>query len=192
MTEQKGSLFSKEIAIPKALRELHGERTRVSTLGLVYLSGLICAGLVTWQLWLAAVPLWQTAVSALIFLDVGGGVAANLSSSTNQYYQQHAKLRLPFIALHVFHPAVMAALFPAALPYFVFVMLFTLTATFTVNALTDAEQQQNLAALLLTVGCALSFFFHLPVPVLFLFAPLFMVKLILGFAVRRPLFTNTP
>ncbi len=124
-------------------------------------------------------------LAALIFLDVGGGVVANFSDATNRYYRQHANLRLPFIALHVFHPAVLALLFPAALPYFVYVMLFTLAATFTVNAVRDYELQQNLAALLVAAGCLFSFCFPLAIPVLYAFAPLFMVKLTLGFAVRR-------
>jgi hypothetical protein len=190
MKNSFGSLLSREVVIPKALRELHGERGRVSTLLLVYLSGLVCAGLVFYQLLLSDTAVWRAAAAAVIFLDIGGGVVANLSTSTNQYYQQHAGLRLPFIALHVFHPAVMLILFSAGQAYFVFVMLFTLAGTFGVNAIKDTELQQNLAALLVTIGVGASFLFPVPVTVLYLFAPLFMVKLMLGFTVKRPNFTT--
>ncbi len=176
-----------EIAVPKFLHELHGECTRLSTLPLVYLTALLSGGLVAWQLIQAGTAVWRVALASLIFMDVGGGVTANLSASTSRYYQEHAKLRLPFIALHVFHPAVLMALFPADWPFFLFVMVYTLAATFAVNALKDGELQQNLAALLVVVGCLLSFFFPQGSPVLYAFAPLFMVKLVLGFAVRRPL-----
>ncbi len=193
MINQIGLLLSTEIKIPKALQELHGERARISTLILTYLSAFLCAGLAAWQLLQANIPLWRAALGALIFLDIGGGVVANLSNATNQYYQQHSKMRLPFLALHIIHPAVMAALFPSALPYFICVMIFTLAAAFGVNAVRDSELQQNLAALLVSAGCGLAFLFQVPVNVLYLFAPLFMVKLILGFAVRRAILSiNDP
>jgi hypothetical protein len=185
MADSKNGFLTKEIDIPKSLHELHGERTRVSTLLIVYLTALTAAAVSAWLLLRAGTPVWRTALAALIFMDVGGGVTANLSASTNRYYQDHPKLRLPFIAMHVFHPAVLAALFPAALPYFAYAALFTLGGTFAVNAVRDGELQQNLAALLVAVSCVFSFAFAVPVPVLYAFVPLFTVKLILGFAVRR-------
>jgi len=185
MTDLKQCVWHTEVDVPKGLQELHGERTRVSTLVIVYVTALACAGLVAWQLVQSGLPIWKVALAALIFLDVGGGVAANLSTSTNHYYQVHDRLRLPFIAMHIIHPAVLAVLFPLALPYFLYVLLFTLSATMAVNAIKDRELQQNIASFLVVVGCAFSFFFPQALPVLYLFAPLFMVKLILGFAVRR-------
>lgn len=172
--------------LPKFLHELHGERSRVSTLVAVYLAGLICAGVVAWQLALDGQPVWKTILGAFIFLDIGGGVVANLSSSTSRYYRERPKLRLPFLALHVIHPAALALLFPSAMPYFIYTGIVTLAGAVLVNAVKDAELQQNQAALLIAVGCAFSFCFRLDLPILYLFTPLFLVKLILGFAVRRP------
>jgi hypothetical protein len=185
MEKQTSHWFSKEVDIPKALQELHGERARVSTLLLTYLSGLIVAAVVVFGLLHADLPLWKVALAGLIFLDIGGGVVANFSASTQRYYQERPKLRMPFIALHVFHPAVLALLFPEFLWYFVITGLFTLAATFTVNAMKDSELQQNLSVLFFVFGIALSFFFTPHLRALSLFAPLFMVKLIMGFAVRR-------
>jgi hypothetical protein len=177
--------WTREVNIPRSLRELHGEQTRVSTLIAVYSAGLIVGGVVAWQLAGSGLPVWKIIVATLLFLDIGGGVVANLSRSTNRYYQDHAGLRLPFLALHVFHPALLALLFPAALPYFAFAGAFTLAGAFAVNAVKDSELQQNLAALFVAVGIACSFLFPVNSIVLYAFAPLFMVKLILGFAVRR-------
>jgi hypothetical protein len=185
MTTNQSKGINREIDVPKWLHELHGERTRLSTLVMVYAAALLCGGLTAWQLALTGLSGWKVALAALLLLDVGGGVVANLSSSTSLYYQQNPKLRLPFIAMHVVHPAALAALFPQSWMYFVFVMVFTLGGTYAVNALRDRELQQNLAALLVVVGSALSFLFPQAIPVLYLFSPLFMVKLILGFAVRR-------
>lgn len=173
-----------EIDIPKSLRELHGERTRISTLVLVYKAALVCAGVVIWQLLRLEVPPWKAALGGLIFLDIGGGVVANFSASTRRYYREHEKLRIPFLLLHVVHPLALAALFPAELPYFLFAMGFTIAAGLVVNALRDAELQRNAAALLVVAGCAISFAFPLSLQILYLFAPLFLIKLVLGFAVR--------
>jgi hypothetical protein len=144
---------------PSLVAEMHGERSRVSTLVLVYLSGIFCAALMTGLLFAGGATVWQMAVSALVFLDVGGGVVANFSTSTRQYYQDHAKLRVPFITVHALQPALLAAVFPLSLFYFLFVMAFTLGVAFTVNAVQEGELRQTLAALLTAVGISLSFLF---------------------------------
>jgi hypothetical protein len=186
MEKSKYDLIKKEIDLPKFLHDLHSERTRVSTLIVVYLSALICAGVAAWQIAATGQPVWKTIFGAFIFMDIGGGVVANLSSSTNRYYQKRLKLRLPFLALHVIHPAALALLFPSEIGYFIVAGAVSLTSAFIVNAVKDGELQQNLAALLVAAGCAFSFCFRLDLPILYLFAPLFLVKLVLGFAVRRP------
>ncbi len=182
MTNQ---ILDSEVNVPRWLHELHGERTRVSTLVLVYLSGILCAALITGLLFQGGATIWQMAVSALVFMDVGGGLVANFSESTSQYYQKHSRLRVPFIALHVLQPVLLALAFPLSLFYFIYVMVFALGAAFAINAIRNDEIQRTLAALLVAAGCGFAFVFHPTIPALYLFAPLFMVKLILGFAVRR-------
>ena len=179
-------MVDQEINIPKALHELHGEKTKLTSLVLVYLAALIISGITLFQLIPLALPVWKTVLVAVVSLDVGGGVVANLSSSTNQYYQRKANLRIVFLALHVMHPLLLMVVFPQSTAYFVFVMVFTLGSAFLVNLLKKREFQQNVAAALLGVGVCLSFFFPLSIPFLYAFAPLFMVKLILGFSVKRP------
>lgn len=65
---------------------------------------------------------------------------------------------------------------------------YTLVSALVVNALGDTEFQQNLAALLAVIGIVGSLTFNLPQVILFSFAPLFMIKLVLGFAVQGPEF----
>jgi len=178
----------KEVTIPKALRELHGETARLSTLVLVYLAGLIAAGVVVIHLLPVGLPAWKTLLVAILYLDIASGVVANLSTSTNQYYKDKPKLRTVFALLHVLHPAGFILVLPQAWPYFVFTGLFTLGAIFLMDHFHDTERQHNLAALLVVAGVMLSFFFALPYVFLYSFAPLFLMKLVLGFAVRRPRF----
>lgn len=181
-------MLNKVISIPKSLHELHGERTRLSTLALIYLTGLSAAGIVVAQLVGSGLTWWQTALAAVVFLDIAAGVTANLSTSTNQYYQGKPGMRVVFLAIHFFHPAALAWLFPVAWVYFTAAYGYMLLAGMTVNAVRDPELQQNLAALFVVVGIVLSLLFELPVIALYAFAPLYLLKLLLGFAVRRPAF----
>ncbi len=182
-------MMDKEIKIPIALHELHGEKTRLSTLITVYLAGLVVAGVVVAQILPAALPLWKVVLVGILYLDIAGGVVANLSTSTNQYYQGKPGLRLGFTLLHILHPALFIAVLPEAWPYFGFVGIFTLASVRLVEAAGNTEFQQNLAALLVVIGIVASLTFDLPLVIFYSFAPLFMIKLVLGFAVRRPQLT---
>jgi hypothetical protein len=181
-------MLHQEIRVPKLLHELHGERTRISTLILVYATAVLAAGLIVSQLRPLGLPAWKLAVAGLIYLDVAGGVVANLSSSTNQYYQNKVATRLVFLGLHILQPAVLAFLFPPGIPYLGFAVAFTLIAAFVMNLVLDVEAQQNLAAALFVVGVVVSLSYDLPARILYTFAPLYMAKLLLGFSVQRPSF----
>lgn len=140
------------------------------------------------QLLPAGFPTWKYVVVGILYLDIASGAVANLSTSTNQYYRGKTRLRIGFLLLHSLHPALFITVLPEAWPYYLFAGTFTLVSALVVNALGDAEFQQNLAALLVVTGIVVSLTFHLPQVVLFSFAPLFMIKLVLGFAVQRPEF----
>jgi hypothetical protein len=182
-------MMDKEIKIPKYLHELHGEKTKLSSLIMVYLCALLVGGLVLSQIIPLALPLWKTILAVIIFMDIGGGVVANLTSATNQYYQNHSNLRIPFLFLHIFHPLALLLIFPKNLLFLGLVLLFTLASSIGVNVLRNSELQQTLAALLVAVGVCLTFLAPVSPAFLFVFSPLFMVKLILGFSVRRPDFS---
>lgn len=179
-------MIHKEISIPKTLHELHGEKSRISTLITVYLAGLVAAGVAVFQSLPVGFPAWKVVLVGILYLDIAGGVVANLSTSTNQYYQGKPGLRLVFALLHILHPVLFSVVLPEAWPYFAFVGIFTLVSVQLVEAARDTEFQQNLAALLVVVGTIVSVTFDLPQAIFYSFAPLFMIKLILGFAVRRP------
>ena len=181
------------IAVPRPLWELHGPSTRLSTLLAVYLAGLSCAGLLTAAVYLRQPDLaaWRLVLLWLLTLDLAGGAVANLSSSTDQYYQGRPNLRTVFLLLHLVHPALLALVFPRASAYFAFLALYTLPAALVVERVADRERQQNLAALLVALGVTAAACFPLPLRPLLALAPLFMLKLVLGFAVRRPEFGHS-
>jgi hypothetical protein len=182
-------MFDKEVNIPKVFNELHGEKSPLSSIIMVYLAGAVATVLVISQILPERLPVWKIVLVGILYMDIGGGVVANLSSSTNQYYQGKGRLRIGFILLHCLHPTLFILMFPDFWPYFIYIGLFTLISALLVNAFRDAEFQQNLAAFLVMGGTIISFSFDVPLVIFFSFAPLFMVKLILGFSVRRPALT---
>lgn len=179
-------MLNREINIPKALQELHGEKTRLSSLILVFFTALVVGGVALWQVIPLGLAAWKVILAVVVFLDVGGGVVANLTSSTNQYYQKKAALRPFFLATHVVHPLVLMLVFPQNSVFLLFVMVYTLTSAFGVDLIKDREQQQTFAAVLVGMGVCFALLFPLSFSFLYAFAPLFMLKLILGFAVKRP------
>ncbi len=185
-------MLTKELKIPKYLWELHGEKARLSTVVMVYVVGLAASMLFLMNLLTEVkdLTLWKVIILWLLYFDIAGGVVANLSSSTNSYYRDKKGLRIIFLVVHVIHPLLFSLIFPDMYPYFSFMFLYTIAVAFLVNSLKDIELQQNIASSLVVIGIVISMFFKHNLVVLYSVAPLFMLKLGLGFAVRRPSFVQ--
>ncbi len=181
----------KEIIIPKFLRELHGEKTRMSNLILVYSAGLVATVLFTMYLIPLKLQLWKLILGGTIIFDISGGVVANLSTSTNQYFRDKKVQRYIFLAIHFLQPLGLYFVFSDSFAYFIFMFLFTITASLIVNSLKDTERQQNFASFFIVIGNILSLFLEVESLIIYLIATLYMIKLILGFSVRRPSFTKS-
>lgn len=178
----------KEIQITKIFHELHGEKARLSNLILVYTVGIISALIFTIYLLPLNLSLWKYILIVVLITDISCGVVANLSTSTNQYYQKNSRLRLIFLSLHILQPLLFFIIFPELLHFFLFVFLYTISASLIVNWIKDKEFQQNIASAFVVIGTILSLVFKNDILIIYSVAPLFMTKLILGFAVRRPIF----
>jgi hypothetical protein len=182
-----GSRLTRRVAVPRVLRELHGEAPRVVDLLAVYLAALIGAASVLLLGALAdpSAALWRRALVALVALDVVGGAVATFTTSTASYYSGRPGLRRVFIGLHVLHPGVLAALYPASAALIALTGLYTVAAAFAVDALPGAEDRRLAAAVLVAVGVTLFSVMGVPSPLLSWFAPVFLVKLVGGFAAAR-------
>ncbi len=176
----------KTIKIPKALQELHGENSPLFNIILVYFIGLIAFFLVFLSLENSGISLIKRIIVSFIFFDIAGGVIANLSSSTNQYYQKNERIRIIFLLLHILHPAVVIWVFPSSWILIGGVAALTLMGGVALHFIPDNEKRQVLAAALLVLGVLGSLYLQAEVQVLYAFAPLFMVKLLIGFSVKRP------
>ena len=100
-------MIDREIKIPKVFQELHGEKPYLSTLILVYLAGIGAASIVIAIILPEGLPTWKIIFVFILYFDIGGGVVANLSTSTNQHYQGKTRLRVGLFLLHIIHPALL-------------------------------------------------------------------------------------
>jgi hypothetical protein len=181
---------NRKVSVPAFLHELHGENAYLLTLIATYLSGLIAGIFIIGNIGFSTLSVWKTVLLFILYVDIAGGVVSNFSSSTSQYYQKNEKIRVPFILMHFLHPGLLILLFPISVYYFAYVGSYTIIACLIINKINNQENQQTWAALILVAGILSSFFFKLPFPGLYTFAPLFMIKLIMGFSVRRTLLST--
>ncbi len=178
----------KEIDIPRILHEIHGEKTRVSTLTLIYFTAFFAATLIIIQLLPYGLADWKYLLLTIIMLDISGGVVANLSTSTNKYYQIKKQLRVPYLLVHVLQPLALYLIFPEYLYYFIFLGGYTILISLFINAIKDREFQQNLASSFLVLGFVFSLLFDIDIYTIYIIGGMYMTKIILGFTVRRPSF----
>lgn len=180
-------MLNKPIDVPKAFRELHGDKTTLANIALVYAAGAGVAAFAVLGLRAESLAPWKLGLVGLIFMDVAGGVVANLSGSTHRYYQGKNRLRALFLIAHALQPGILLGLFPQYAGYFVFCWAYVMAGCFALFFVRRAEWQQQIAAALVAIGASIALLsFDLPARALYLFGILYMVKLLLGFSVRRP------
>jgi hypothetical protein len=175
------------IRMPRLLHELHGERTTVGALVFTYVA-VVVAGLSVG--FLAALrpadPVWwKRVLAAILAADLAGGVVANFTAGTDEYYAARPRTRVIFIALHVVQPALLWLCYRGAVWEWGAVAGFTLVSAAAVNAVRGRAIAEPVAALLVVTGVGASVALGLlPVQAAW-FTPIFLMKLVLAFAVRR-------
>lgn len=87
------------LRMPKWLHELHGERSNWPDIAAVHV--------VAWTLGISIFWLeggLAGALLAFLMIDIAGGVVANVTRGTNDYYAQRPRHRTVFLSLHVIQP----------------------------------------------------------------------------------------
>ena len=178
--------MNRTVRIPRVLHELHGEAAPLSNVLLTWAVALAVAAIIVVRAAArpAAVAWWEIAIVAMVGADLAGGVVANFTPSTDRYYAERPRLRIGFLALHVIHPVVLYFVIGGPIEVWVAIPAYTLAAAFLVNAI-RGPAQQPVAAALVVIGVIITFSWFVIAPPALWFAPLFLVKLVLGFAVRR-------
>lgn len=174
------------IAIPKYLHDIHGRQATPLGLWCTYLAGIFFGVVGTLVLYDQGLDLWKALIIGVLFFDVGGGVVANFTSSTNRYYQESPKLRILFLFLHVLQPAIVAFLVSDYRSFALFLAAYTVGSGLIINFIKKAEVQQSIASILTVIGITTLTLFNVAPPIMYAFGALFIVKILMGFSVRRP------
>lgn len=178
---------NRTIRIPGFLQVLHGERPSLLEVVLVYATaGAFATLALLFALSrVSALPAWKAVLLWIVAADTSGGVVATFTPSTGRFYASRPGLRWIFLLVHVLHPAALYLLFGGRPVYWAFLYAYTLAAASAVNILGARQIQETVAVVLLILGMALLLPIFQSLPFLAWFGPLFMLKLILAFAVRR-------
>ena len=180
-------MHESEIRIPRFLHGLHGEKAAPFDLILVYGVGIVFGILALVFAWsrVDGLAWWKALLLFLVAAEVSGGVVANFTPGTDRYFSARPGLRWVFIFGHVVQPGLLFLLFDGRPAYWCFLYIFTAAAASLVNIISDRTRQEVTAAALLVVGTVIGLPIGLATPFLAWFGPVYMLKLILAFAVRR-------
>ena len=110
---------------------------------------------------------------------------AGFTAGTDAYYGNRPGLRWGVIFIHFIEPGLLFLLFDGRLAYWIFLYAYTAASASLVNVIPGGQRQQGAAAALVVIGIVILLPIGLSAPFLAWFGPVYMLKLILGFAVRR-------
>lgn len=173
------------IKIPSFLHDFHGEKSNWLDIAAIHLIAALTTVLTILLATDLDWPVWKYILIGIVSYDIGGGVIANFTYSTNHYYDQSNKKRLIFLSLHFFQPALLSILFFDQIVLVLSFCSYILAISFIINAIKDPQTQLTLSVLLLQIGLLVLFMvpFGLPLPLMLLLT-LFMLKLPFSFSVK--------
>ncbi|WP_147804248.1 hypothetical protein [Alkalicoccus halolimnae] len=173
------------IKIPKFFHEILGEYQSKSALVIIALFVLIsgaAAGIFGYDEW-KGLSLVKQIVTWLLFLDIAGGVVANLTRGTDLFYNQHPKKRWIFIAIHI-QPVILAWSMEVPLYYGVTIWIYTFIGAVFLNFIRESPFQSLSAGSLTGLGLLIVAYWGQTLPflvsVLFIF---YIFKVLFSFSV---------
>jgi membrane glycosyltransferase len=175
---------SNKIKVHRLLRELFGlETTRFDLLAII-ISAVSFAALTLILNSNSAALATKAIVLIILALDIGGGVVANFTTGTNNYYAESLQKRYLFVIFHLLQPSVLIWIFPNELLAILGVSIFTLTSSLIVLNIKKNYNQRIIAVTLLLLSLILSTILNYTDPLAQVIMQLFSVKLILAFSVN--------
>lgn len=176
--------FDKKITIPSYLHELHGKQANIFDLVVNYTTAIIATLVILYLARDLSLATYKLIILGVLALDLAGGVVSNFTQGTNNYYIEKPKMRYVFIAFHVVQPLVLIWLFPGDLVGISVISMYTLVAMTVINSIEEHLRQRVYGAFLMVVGLSISFLVGEMQPIVHLMLILFVVKLIVAFAIR--------
>lgn len=133
---------------------------------------------------LSEIDLWKVGLFMLMAFDIIAGAIGNFTKSSQLWYANKPKKRVIFYFEHLIHISLLVLAIGHA--WYCFALLaYTIAAGLFVNYTDTLKQQEIHAASAIMVGIGL-FSVLFPAPqVLVWLPPILLIKLIMGFSVRR-------
>jgi hypothetical protein len=180
-------MIRKEVKINNGLKEWLGENPTWGDIGFIFGGAFLATGLLIdgYSDELRQLPLWRSILFVVVAFDIIGGAIANFSVSTDRYYSQNRKKRWLFFAEHMVHFLLLYLAIGGNIRFWVFIFAYTMVGGIIVDQIRERRIQEMAAPVFVTVGCLLFYGFDLLIPFMEWFPAVFMIKIILGFSVRR-------
>ena len=176
--------LKRKIKVPKFLHEVHGYESTIEELIFNYITVLFVTSILVIMAKGLDFPTLKLIIYILLVIDLSGGVVSNFMEGTNRYYAESSKRRLTFISLHIIQPLLMYWVFPGEGMNIALVTLYTLSMVLIVNGIKKHSSQKFFAAGFMISGIALVFSLNITYSALLLILVMFIIKLVLAFAVR--------
>lgn len=174
----------KKIQVHKFLVELFGRVITAFDLLAIIISSISFAGLTLLLKWNADISNFKLVILTILALDIAGGVVANFTKGTNNYYSESLRKRYLFVFFHLLQPSILIWIFPNDLLAILGASLFTLTSSIIVLNIKKQYNQRIIAVTLLLFSIFLSTFLNYSDSLTKLIMELFSLKLILAFSVN--------
>jgi len=185
-----GEVQKNKIKVHRFFCELFGRETTSFDLLAILIGSVSLAGLTLFFKWNADFSVIKKTVLTILALDIGGGVVANFTSGTNNYYAESLSKRFLFVLFHLAQPSLLIWIFPSELVAILGVMLFTLACSIIVLRLNSPKNQRIIAVTLLLLTMILSALLNYTDPMAQLIMQFFSIKLILSFSVNWAAINN--
>jgi hypothetical protein len=173
-----------KIKVNRFLSELFGRETTTFDLLAIIISSVSFAALTLILKWNADISILKKIILAILALDIGGGVVANFTTGTNNYYNESLSKRYFFVFFHLLQPLILIWIYPSDILVITGVSLFTLTSSIIVLNFKKHNTQRLIAVTLLLLCILLTPLLNYSDRLLQLTMLLYSIKLILAFSVN--------
>jgi membrane glycosyltransferase len=180
----KENKFYLKFKVHRLFHELFGRETTTFDLLAIVISSFSFAGLTLILKWNANISIIKIIMLTVLSLDIAGGVVANFTTGTNNYYAESLRKRYLFVLFHLLQPSILIWIFPSELIAILGVSLFTLTSSIIVLNIKKQYNQRIVAISLLLLSLILSTLLPYTDPLTQIIMHFFSLKLILAFSVN--------
>jgi hypothetical protein len=175
---------NKKIQVHKFLFELFGRETTTFDLLAIVIASLSFAGLTLILKLNTNISNFKLIILTILALDIAGGVVANFTAGTTNYYAESLRKRYFFVLFHLLQPSILIWIFPNELQAILGISIVVLISSIIVLKIKKYYTQRIAAITLLVLSFILSILLNFSDPLTQLLMQLFSTKLILAFSVN--------